>query len=805
VNALLIDPAAPGTLYAATTNGGVFKTVDSGSEWSAINTGLANVEINCLAFDPSAWTTVYAGTQGARIFKTTDGGGHWQAGADSTPRYVNGLVIDPLSPNILYAATVDGVSKSTDGGIDWFTADAGITYSNGGTPVSVLSLMIDPTSSSTLWAGSYTAGVFTSTDGGATWTLASPDSSSTTYAFVLAGAAPQALYAGGFGLSKSTDRGTSWNTTGLPLVASVNALDIDAAHPTTLYIATAGEGVLKSTADAATWSRASSGLTTLYINDTKVDASAPSILYASTDEGLFKSTDAGGSWRATTLTGETHALAIAATQPPTVLAISYDRSVGYDVFRSTDTGATWHPSGLPSGVSTFAIDPHNPRTIYAGRAHAYGVKDGGIYKSTDAGAHWAATGLRTFGEVHPLAVAPESSAVVYAAYGGGVLKSTDGGDSWRAMNNGLPDGGAGQLIFDPLDPHRMYASAGDVFTSTDAAASWTMLGNPFAQSVSALVLDPVTGTTLYAGTATGLFVLQRTDLDPMRPTPTPTSTPDPRCPADQITLVPSTAPPGARVMLSGQCYFLHSGRRADVYFDTTLVGAVIGDTIGNYTLEFTVPGDALPGPHQVRVIGAQSATLQVQPDEPTPTPTPPVGTGNCPTDNISVVPNAGTVGTRIVVSGQCYGLHSGRGGEIYFDDTRLGAVRGDTGGDYEAGFVVPVDALPGRHVVRLSAFLATNQSTTFEVEAPEWSPTSTATFSPTPTHTPTATRTPTASVAIPTIAMGGSGGGCAVVPVRHGAAADLILLCAPAALLAISVVRKRNRVIATESQGGKGT
>ena len=72
----------------------------------------------------------------------------------------------------------------------------------------------------------------------------------------------------------------------------------------------------------------------------------------------------------------------------------------------------------------------------------------------------------------------------------------------------------------------------------------------------------------------------------------------------------------------------------------------------------------------------------------------------------------------------------------YFDDTRLGAVSGDTGGDYEGGFVVPMDAVPGPHVVRLVTVFGTNQSTTFEVEAPESSPTSTATFSPTPTHTP---------------------------------------------------------------------
>jgi EF hand len=88
---------------------------------------------------------------------------------------------------------------------------------------------------------------------------------------------------------------------------------------------------------------------------------------------------------------------------------------------------------------------------------------------------------------------------------------------------------------------------------------------------------------------------------------------DERCPPDGIMLTPSAGRPGDPVTLAGVCYFIHSGASAQVYFDTTLVGEVTGDTAGNYELQFAVPGDAEPGPHEVRVAGAQSATFDVEP------------------------------------------------------------------------------------------------------------------------------------------------------------------------------------------------
>ena len=67
---LVIDPATPATLYAGTP-GGVFKTVNGGGVWTAINDGLTELRVLALAINPAAPANVFAGTQGKGGFKIT--------------------------------------------------------------------------------------------------------------------------------------------------------------------------------------------------------------------------------------------------------------------------------------------------------------------------------------------------------------------------------------------------------------------------------------------------------------------------------------------------------------------------------------------------------------------------------------------------------------------------------------------------------------------------------------------------------------------------------------------------------------
>src|SRR2546430_4803998 len=111
-----------------------------------------------------------------------------------------------------------------------------------------------------------------------------------------------------------------------------------------------------------------------------------------------------------------------------------------DVYKSTDAGRTWRAVviGLP-GSGALTIDPQTPTTLYLG---GYGS----VYKSKDGGGTWtaASTGLRADVFISGLVVDPQTPATLYAsarywAGSDGVYKSTDGGGSWNTVNTGLPN------------------------------------------------------------------------------------------------------------------------------------------------------------------------------------------------------------------------------------------------------------------------------------------------------------------------------------------------------------------------------
>ena len=265
VNVLALDPATSSTVYAGIDGGGVFKSNNNGTSWSAINAGLSGnaLSVNALAINPTTPNTIYAGTF-AGVFMSTNGGGNWHrigfalTDPSATPLSVQVLAIDPATPSTLYAGTWGegvyyigsvgaGLFKSTNSGASW--SNTGLT-DPGGTALDVYNLAIDPSTPSTLYAGTG-GGVFRSTNSGGSWSAVSS------------------------GLADP--RG---NTFG------VSALDIDPTTPSTLYAGTVG-GVFKSTDGGGSWHRVSFGLTDssrniFGISTLAIDPATPSTLYAGT-------------------------------------------------------------------------------------------------------------------------------------------------------------------------------------------------------------------------------------------------------------------------------------------------------------------------------------------------------------------------------------------------------------------------------------------------------------------------------------------------------------------------------------------
>jgi len=236
-------------------------------------------------------------------------------------------------------------------------------------------------------------------------------------------------------------------------------------------------------------------------------ASKPDTYYmGAVGGGLWKTENSGRTWFPIAddpLTGipcsSIGAIAVAPSDPNIIYVgtgetdIRSQHNYGIGVFKSTDAGKTWRSVGLAATrqIGRIVVDPANPNRVYvAALGHVYKSNpERGVYRSTDGGAHWKKV---LANEKDPddvgafdLALDPTNPHIVYATLwatrrppwavyapsnmpGSGLWKSTDGGDTWTQLRNGLPDDGfIGKIgiAVAPSNPHRLYAVVDDLGTA----------------------------------------------------------------------------------------------------------------------------------------------------------------------------------------------------------------------------------------------------------------------------------------------------------------------------------------------------
>ncbi len=516
---LAVHPVDTGTIFIGSASGGLWKSTTGGlgaAAWSLINTGYPSLAVSSIAIDSANPNVMFIGTgenygyqyslngldvrvtrgmYGIGILKTTDGGLTWTKSLDWSYQNQTGVwdvIINPQNSNILYAATSEGIYKSTNAGGNWFSV---LNYKM------VIDLMINPVNPNILYASI----------GNLTNNAPTPINER--------------------GIFKTTNAGQNWFklSGGLPSDWSGKAnLDMYKGNPDFIYASICNDvtnyvGFYRSTNGGLNWTLGSTSVPSSnqgwYNNGVIVKPDNPEIILVGTIN-VEKSTNGG---------------------------VSFSTKSSWS---SWYTGAT--PPGQPEGpanfvhadVHNFTVNPKDPNKVYI-------ITDGGLYRSNnfaESNSFYSCNGgyitsqfyasfansyqdsnycigglqdnrsafyqgtvawYKTFmGDGLSSAVNSLNDNIVYTEYVyGDIYKSTNRGVNWTEVSP--PNSGSSSYycfatpyICCKSNPNVLYVGSIGVYKSTTGGGNWT---GPYGSSIMnakvlSMVVSNYTTDTIYVGT-----------------------------------------------------------------------------------------------------------------------------------------------------------------------------------------------------------------------------------------------------------------------------------------------------------------
>ena len=407
---IAVDPQNNAIRYVTAASGGVFKTVNAGTTWSAIFDDQGSYSIGCVTLDPKNPLTVWIGT-----------------GENNSQRSV---------------AYGDGVYRSMDGGVSW--ENLGLKNSE-----HIAKILIDPRDSNRvlvaaqgpLWASGGDRGLYETLDGGKTWkAILKVDENTGVTDVVRDPRNPDVLYAATYQRRR---------------------------HIWTLIDGGPGSGIHKTQDGGATWKKLENGLPKEDMGriGLAIAPSKPDVVYAIVEAankagGFFRSVDQGGSWekRSSYVAGSPQYYNELFVDPKIETRV-YSMDTWMQV--TEDAGKTFHKVG-----EVFKhVDNHVLWIDPADTAHLLSGCDGGLYESYDRGATWAWFENLPFAQFYKLGL--DNALPFYNVYGGTQDNNTVGGPKQTSTVHGIVNadwfitvGGDGfQTAVDPLDPNIVYSES----------------------------------------------------------------------------------------------------------------------------------------------------------------------------------------------------------------------------------------------------------------------------------------------------------------------------------------------------------
>jgi photosystem II stability/assembly factor-like uncharacterized protein len=263
VIAMAVDPAYPATVYAGTKGDAVYKSYDGGQRWVSQRTGLDDVTIssvvNQFIFDPADNTRLYAATT-MGVFESKNAGESWTKRMDGMKEVlmVVTLAMAPTRTSVLYAGTSGGVYKSSDGAGHWEKVNNGLVppeIIKSSRALGVTSIHVDPYAPDTVYAATLN-GLYKTTDGAKSWVrIAQSLPDQMMIGMLLDRSRAGVLYlTGRSGVHRSEDGGATWTAMNSGLATlNVRSIVQSQTDPALFYVGTNGSGLYKSRNRGETW------------------------------------------------------------------------------------------------------------------------------------------------------------------------------------------------------------------------------------------------------------------------------------------------------------------------------------------------------------------------------------------------------------------------------------------------------------------------------------------------------------------------------------------------------------------------
>lgn len=553
---LAFNPQNANTLYAGSASGGLWRSYTAGvgrQAWTRIPIPFPVLAVSCIATSPTDSNTLYIGTgevynvggaglggafrslrgsYGMGILKTTDGGKTWTKELDWSYQQQHGIwdiELDPKDPDVLWAATTQGIYKKDGLGAEW-TRMLEVPMAT--------DLLVHPDKPNTLLAacGNFQStgyGIYKSTDGGQTWnkvetTLPSAWKGKVQLAF--APSKPDRVYASignGFEvnidnaswLCRSDDFGSTFsivNTTDFARWQGWYAhhLAVSPVNPDEFYVL--GIAVWKSTNAGASLTQVSA--TGLGFNNPTIEGpdggnryvhddahfvvyhpTDPSIVYVANDGGIHYTKDASATWRSANGYYQTaqfyNGVSVSFQDPTRILGGLQDNGSILNT-----TGGRWNTVFGADGAGT-ATHPYNDSVAYISYYDLNVYQTVNRFRTLDY-LEIPATGNNTF--MCPFLQSPANPNLLFAAKTS-IARSTDRGANWTELNGPSVQNPVFCLASSHQNEEVIYAATvpfgterGGVYISKNGGESWeNITGSLPDRYPTDIAVDPTNDGIVY--------------------------------------------------------------------------------------------------------------------------------------------------------------------------------------------------------------------------------------------------------------------------------------------------------------------